>query len=181
MLGCAQEKSLVDFMHTPYAWHIYPGVTWNRYQGDSIFDGINMHNHHNLGQHSGKAVFTVVVASQQQDIPYATSYTAIRRDRVARRFITATAYGMDELRQGCLYIGLEVVVAESQHTSTKEQEQQQECCQQALPRGPLLAYLLWSWRCQRLPRCYHKWSRRAWDWKSFFIFKDRGFRRCRTR
>src|SRR5713101_9726656 len=34
MLGCTQEKSLVNFMHTSYTWHIYPGVTWNRYHGD---------------------------------------------------------------------------------------------------------------------------------------------------
>src|SRR5438309_262623 len=113
-----------------------------------------MYNHHNLGQHSRKAVFTVVVTSQQQDIPDATSYAAIRRDRVAHRFILAPAYGVNKLSQWCLYIGLKVVVAESQSASTKEQEQQQECCQQALPRGPLFAYLL-RW-CKGRPGCCHR-------------------------
>src|SRR2546421_12829579 len=59
----SEEEGLVNFVHAPYIRHIHPRVTGDREQGNLVVDRVNVYDHHDLGEQSGKGGLAIVVAA----------------------------------------------------------------------------------------------------------------------
>ena len=125
MLLRAQQKCLVDLVHPTDLGHVDPRVAWDGEHHYGIVDRIDVYDHHNLGQDIREIEFLVVVAAQQQDIPYTPTDGAVRRNRGGKlRLFFSPLYRADHRGEGFLDVGLKVVVAVGSCSPTENEQHQ---------------------------------------------------------